>query len=393
MLSKNLPSSCAAGLVAAASLLLAGCHAAAKHNNETPQFTEKTGDPLQIRPAPALRSRLQVGSAQREDVAETLRVAGRVDADERHLARVGSPVSGRITSLLAFEGEHVRKGQVIAKLHSTQLSDAQFAFLKAHSQLGLTKRASERAEQLLAANVIGTAEVQRRQAELEQASAELSSMRAQLQVLGMSDEAITQLQNKRTLNTEFPVLASISGTLLERKVTIGQIVQPADVAFVIADLSSVWLTAEIPEQNAGYLKTGKQLDAEILALPGQTVHGRLSFVSSIVNRETGTVTARMSVPNPQGILKPAMLATVMIKDQSQKAWTIPESAIVREQNEDHVFVANGNGTFALRKVTLGPEVGQSRVLEQGIEPGEQIVLAGAFHLNNERKRIMLEGGA
>jgi membrane fusion protein, heavy metal efflux system len=376
-----------------ATLMLSGCHAAAKHTEAAQQFSEKTGDPLQIRPAPPLREQLKVGSPQTEEIAGTLRVSGRVEANERHLARVGSPVSGRITALLSFEGERVRKGQVIAKLHSTQLSDAQFAFLKAHSQLGLAKRAAERAQQLLAANVIGNAEVQRRQAELDQASAELSSMRAQLQVLGMTDEAIANLQAKRVLDAEFPVIATISGTVLERKVTIGQIVQPADVAFLIADLSSVWLVAEIPEQNAGHLAAGKQLEAEIPALPGEIVRGRLSFVSSIVNSQTGTVTARMDVPNPNGLLKPAMLATVVLKDQAHAARLVPNGAIVREQNQDHVFVAQPGGVFALRKVKLGEEFGDARVLKDGVKPGEQIVCTGAFHLNNERKRMLLEGGA
>ncbi len=375
-----------------AAMLLSGCGAKATTHAET-QNPHEGRNPLEIRPAPALVKELKLGEPRWEEIAGSLRVAGRVEANERRLARVGSPVTGRITELLAFEGQKVHQGQVLAKLYSTQLSDAQFAFLRDQSQHELAARAADRAKQLLQANVIGTAEVQRRQAELDQASAELSSARVQLQVLGMSDAAITDLQTGRKLNSEFQVLATIAGTLLERKVTVGQIVQPAETAFTIADLSRVWLVAEVPEQSAGHLLTGKAVQAEIPAFPGQIIAGRLSFVSSIVNPETRTVTARMEVSNPQGLLKPAMLATILLKDRLERRHVIPATAVVREDNQDNVFVNREAGVFALRKVTLGEEFEDSRVLVDGVSPGEQIVLDGAFHLNNERKQKLLEGGA
>jgi cobalt-zinc-cadmium efflux system membrane fusion protein len=380
-----------AGVITAGVILLVGCSANASHDEKP--VAAKGANPLKIDVQPNLLKQIKVGQPKWAEVTERLRVAGRVEADERRLARIGSPVTGRITNLLAFEGQKVRQGEVLATIHSTELSNAQFAFLKAYSQQELAKRAAERAKRLLSADVIGSAEVQRRDAELLQASAELSSGRAELKVLGMSDDAIEKLERARILNSEFHIVASIDGTLLERKITVGQIVQPAETAFMVADLSNVWLVADIPEQRAGKIDIGKIVKAEIPALPGEQVSGRLSFVSAIVDPETRTVRVRTNLANPDGRYKPAMLATMILEDAAERKQVIPATAVVREENQDHVFVQTAANTFVLRPVALGEEWQDLRVLKDGVEPGENIVLDGAFHLNNERKRLALQGGA
>ncbi len=282
----------------------------------------------------------------------------------------------------------MKRGQPLAILYSTDLSDAQFAFLKAVSQQSLSERAVERGKQLLDADVIGSAEQQRRQAELVQATAEVSSLRQQLRALGMSEDSIHDLESSRKLNSRYEVLASIDGTVLERSITVGQIVQPAEVAFLLADLSKVWLVADIPEQNAGDVAVGKAVEAEAAAFPGEPIVGRLSFVSATVNPESRTVRVRMNVSNPRGRYKPAMLATMRLKDRGQRERVIPVTAVVRENNRDNVFMQTGPKTFVLREVELGGEFGDVRTLISGIEPNQTIVLDGAFHVNNERKKAL-----
>ncbi|MFL6452191.1 MAG: efflux RND transporter periplasmic adaptor subunit [Bryobacteraceae bacterium] len=359
---------------------------AAKSENQAPS------DPLKIEVSPTLRSQLKVGQPEWREVAKTLDVAARIEADATRQARVGSPVRGRIAELLAFEGERVKRGQPLAILYSTDLSDAQFAFLKAVSQQSLSERAVERGKQLLDADVIGTAEQQRRQAELVQATAEVSSLRQQLQALGMSEDSIRDLESSRKLNSRYEISASIDGTVLERSVTVGQIVQPAEVAFLLADLSTVWLVADIPEQNAGDVAVGKTVEAEAAAFPGEPIVGHLAFVSATVNPESRTVKVRMNVSNPKGRYKPAMLATMKLKDRVQRERVVPVTAVVRENNRDNVFIQTGPRTFVLREVELGGEFGDVRALTAGVEPNETVVLDGAFHVNNERKKA-LQGGA
>lgn len=348
-------------------------------------------DPLTITAEGALLQRLVVGDVADATVSSSQTVAARIDVDRTRVTRVGSPVMGRISRLEAEEGQYVRRGDVLALLDSTGLSDAQLAFLKALSNRQLAERASERASVLLAADVIGTAERQRRDADLAQARAEFAAARDQLVVLGMPAPAIDELERTHRINSVSRVVASMDGTVLHRMVSLGQVIQPADTAFEIADLSSVWLVADVPEQNAGHLTPGMRLEASVAALPGARIEGTLSFVSAIVNEATRTVQVRMSLPNPDRRFKPAMLATVTLQDAPSIRRVVPAAAVVREGDQEGVFVQRDDRTFVLRPVTLGAEFEGRRVLERGLEPGERIVVEGAFHLNNERRRRLVRG--
>ena len=365
---------------------ITGC----KHAPE--QARVAASNPLQVNVPAGLLEQIRIGGPEWKEVIASDKVAARVETDASRVARIGSPVDGRITKLLVFEGHHVSRGQVLATLHSTALSDTQFSFIKAYSQEKLSEQSAARAKQLVQSDVIGTAELQRREAELLQASAEVAAFRAQLRGLGMSDNAIRQLETTRKLNSDYPVIATISGTVLERKVTIGQIVQPAEMAFLVADLSNVWLLADVPEDQASAIHVGKTVLASIPALPDSHVEGKLSFVSPIVNPETRTVQARMDLLNPKGIYKPAMLASMTFESQPERKLTVPNTAVVREDNKDHVFIQTAPGKFILREVELGMETGDSRVVESGVGESEKLVLDGAFHLNNKRKQDMLKGG-
>lgn len=128
------------------------------------------------------------------------------------------------------------------------------------------------------------------------------------------------------------------------------------------------------------------------ALPGVRIQGTLSFVSATVNPETRTVRVRMTLPNPGGQFKPAMLATVRLKEQPERRQVVPSAAVIREQDAEYVFVQLDDDTFVLRPVTLGPEFEGQRVLREGLRPGEKILVDGAFHLNNERRRQLMRGG-
>ena len=384
-----MPSPSRLALALACVMLLAACGEKAPPK----PAAKPAADPLQVAAAPELLARLTLGAPATTEVRELLRVPGRIEVDETRMARVGAPVAGRITDLTATVGQDVKRGQVLATLNSTDLSNAQLNFLKAQSQRLLASRGAARAQQLLDADVIGTAELQRRQGELTQANAELNAARDQLKVLGMSEPAVQKLADSGTITSLTQVVASISGTVIERKVTEGQVVQPADSIFLVADLSSVWVVADIPEQSSGMVRVGESVFTEIAALPNQVLEGRLTFVSPTVNPETRTVRARMDLSNGARLFKPAMLATVLIKGKPQKRLTVPVAAVVREDNRDYVFVQTGAGQFRLQPVTLGQEYEGRRVVSEGLAEDARIVVDGAFHLNNERKRRLLGADA
>lgn len=367
----------------------AGCKSGS--NAEKAAAATANANPLKVRVSEDFIRQVVIGKPQLQDVMTQQKVAARVETDASRVARLGSPVDGRITQVLVYEGQRVKQGQVMAMLHSNALSDTQFAFIKAFSQSRLAQQSAERARQLVQSDVIGTAELQKREAEVLQTGAEVAALRAQLRGLGMSDHAIQQLESTRKLNSDYPIIASISGTVIERKVTIGQVVQPADPAFLVADLSSLWFVADVPEEQARSLYLGKTVIASIPALADRTVQGKLTFVSPVVNPQTRTVQARMVLPNPEGLFKPDMLATMIFESQPEKGLTIPSTAVVREDNKDHVFVQTSPNEFILREVELGPEVADRRVLTRGITASDTIVLDGAFHLNNKRRQDQIKG--
>jgi cobalt-zinc-cadmium efflux system membrane fusion protein len=368
-------------------VLLAGCkHKVEGKNAAQPQ------DPNIVTVSPGLANNLKLGTAQITDMKGTLQVAAHVETDARRIARVGSPVAGRILRLIVFEGQRVNAGAVLATLHSTDLSDAQMQLIKAESQQGLAAAGVSRAEQLVAADVIGRAELERRRAEQLQVATEVSAYRTQLRGLGMSEAQIHQVETSRRLSADYPVVSPRSGTVLKRDVTVGQVVQPADPAFTIADLSSVWIVANVPEEEGAVLQPGMQVTVRIPALPTEEVHGRLSYVSPIVDPNTRTIAVRMDVPNPAGMLKPDQLAGMTFTGRDQKQLTVPNTAVVREEDKDHVFVRIGQGRYILREVVLGAEENDRRAVVSGITAADSLVLDGAFHLNNQRKQAAIKGG-
>ena len=389
MINAHLPG--IALLCAVASLTLSSCGRGQIAITSAAEAQPPQRNPMEIEVDEDLIKRVKLGEPVWAQVGATLTVAARVEVDETRVTRVGSPVMGRIASLSVNEGQQVRNGQILALVNSVGMSDAQLSFLKALSQKQVAGRAVERAHQLLKADVIGSAELQRREAELAQASAELDAARDELELLGMARESIDNLERTRTLHSVSRILASSDGTVLERHVTIGQVVQPADTVFEVADLSQVWIVADVPEQIAGNIVEGMEVEAAVAALPGRTFIGKLTRVSAIVNPETRTVRARMELPNADRRLKPAMLATMVLKNQTERRQVVPITAVVREENVEHLFVRLNENTFALRPVTLGAEYGGRRVLLDGLREGDTIVIDGAFHLNNERRRRSVRG--
>lgn len=365
--------------------LLSGCK-----DKETPAVAAEAVDPSLVSVNADFLQRLKVASVAEREVSEMLRVPARIEVDEQRVTRIGAAVTGRVTQVYATLGQRVRRGEVLATLHSTELSASQLAYLKALSQAELQQRAVERAKLLYAADVIGAAELQKRESEQAQAQAEMQASLGQLSVLGMSEKDTTKLAASRTVHSQSSITATLDGVVIERKVTPGQVVQPADALFTVADLSHVWLVAEVPEQQAALVKKGEAAQAEVPALNGKNIEGRLIFVADTVNPDRRTVTVRMDVNNPGRKLKPEMLASMLIQGSPQRHLQVQAAAVVREDNKDYVFVQLEATRFQLRPVTLGQESNGFITVQAGLKAGEIIVNEGAFHLNNERKRKELE---
>ena len=377
-------------------VLLAACSrqdaapAAASPEATRAKTSRAATDPTRVVAPPAMAQRLRIEVVERRRVTEPLSVVGRIDFDEQNVARIGSNVTGRITDLSAVPGQAVRAGQVLAQLNSAELGTAQLAYLKSHAQRELASKAVERARLLLAADVIGTAELQRRENELKVAEIEQRAAQDQLRVMGMSAAAVARTLDNGAITSSSSVVSTVSGVVVERKVNRGQVVQPADELFTVADMARVWVIAKVPESQITRVQLGQPVTVEVTS-SDVPLRGRVTWIADTVSVETRTVTVRTEVDNPKRQLRPAMLANVTIEPVPQERLVVPASAVVRESNADHVFIRQPDGAYRLTPVELADETGAQRVVLSGLKGGESIVSDGAFHLNNERKRAELEG--
>ena len=370
-------------------LLLASTLSACKPAKND-QEKKAIADPNLVELTPALQEKIQLVKVGEAEIREVLRMPGSIQVDEQRVARIGAPVTGRITDIDAVLGQQVKQGQTLATLNSTELAQNQLVYIKALQQIDLHSKAVERARTLLEADVISKAELQRREAELSAAQAELNAAADQLQVLGMSTQGIAKLSKTSAMHSFSNVIARISGTVINRRINLGQVVQPADELFVVADLSRVWAVAEVPERGIDLIEKGQEVDIEIPAINDKPIKGKLIYVGDVVNPETRTVTVRSELNNVKGEIKPDMLVSMLVQSKPISKLSVPVKSIVREEDKDHVFVQIAPNKYRLREVTVGDDYQGMVAIVNGVEPGEIVVSEGAFHLNNERKRKELE---
>lgn len=338
-----------------------------------------------------LRKMITDGNLYTGSFVEELRASGRIDFNELFLSRIGANVTGRVSEILGVPGQIVKQGDILAKITSTELTQSQLAYLKAKSASQLADQAANRARILYKEDVIALAELQRRESEASSAKAEFRAANDQLRVQGMDQPSIDRLAKSGVIESTNNVIATIPGEIVERKINKGQVVQPAEALFTVADLSTLWAVSEIPESNAYLIHKGQKITLIIPALRNAEVEGVVAHVDSIVNPQTRTVVVRMEVPNKDSLIKPGMLATMMIESQPTERLLVPVSAVIRQDNHDHVFIREDEDTYRMVTVKLGPEGKGYRPVISGLKEGQEIAVNGAFHLNAERKR-QLSGG-
>lgn len=356
---------------------------------EKPESKETT-DINRITLIPEMAKDIKTDRIELVNLADKIQVPSQIKVDEQKLIRVGANVTGRIVEVTAKLGDHVKAGTALAKISSPELTTAQLEYLRAHSLTVLNERAAKRAQLLLDADVIGTAELQRREAELQVSRAELSAAKDRLRLLGVFDTAVNDLVKRGQILPSVGITATISGIVIQRNVVTGQVVEPAEVLFKVADLSTVWAVGDVPEHIASNVTVGQHAEIEVPALGNITLDGTIVYVADTVNPQTRTVTVRTVVENSDRKLKPDMLASMRITGTPLQQIVIPESAIVRESNKDYVYIDEGENTYLRVPVELGPEIGDLRPVIAGLSIGQLIVTDGAFDIDNERKLDELE---
>lgn len=375
-------------LIGSGALLLSAC------GDKKPQPVASNAaaavDPMEVVIKPEMAQQFKVSKLELQQITPWLDISGRIEANDRLVTRIGAAVTGRVTEVLAEVGDRVQPGQALARVASSELTTAQMGYLKAHSAASQAERAVDRARQLILADVIGSAELQRRESELAVARAELRAAGDQLRLMGLPSGAIERLRDQGTLHPVAAVSATLAGVVIERKVSHGQVAQPGDPLFTVADLSTVWVVGALPEQTARSVQAGQTVNIEVPALDNRSLSGKIVFVGDTVSPETRSVTIRTQVDNFKRDLKPQMLVTMRVRGSTQQVLALPAQAVVRENDRDHVFVRTAELRYRLTPVELGPAQDELRPVLKGLPQGSEVVTEGAFHMNNERKRAELE---
>jgi cobalt-zinc-cadmium efflux system membrane fusion protein len=321
--------------------------------------------------------------------------AGKILANENRLAHLSARVPGRIVSVFANLGDRVKEGDRLLLLDSPAFGEAQLEYRKARTALSVTEKALERSTALLDRGAIGEGEHQRREADYENARADLHEAEEKLHLLGMTEREIQRLAAKTLPHAEVArvsLRAPFTGEVIERNATIGEIIDPNKMLFTVADLSTVWVRADFPEQQAGRLKTGLTIEVRVSAYPETMFQGAITYVGAVIDPTTRTVTARAEVANPEGRLRPEMFADVTLVTDAQPVLSLPRSAVQQAGSRTVVFVVRGPRRFESREVTLGQASSEYIQVIAGLTPGDEVVTQGSYALKSELLREQMPTG-
>lgn len=298
---------------------------------------------------------MRTAVAEMTELRQDLAAIGNVQPDERRIARAEVRTQGWVEKLhVRAVNDPVRAGQVLAEIYSPELLQAQEEYLLAR------RMAKEDAENEPLAR----------------------ATRRRLELLGLAEGGIAKLEQSGVASRRLPLLAPISGVVTELGVREGQMVQAGMPAFTLTDLSSVWLTVEVPETQAAALKLGQGVTATVRSLPGRNFSGRIDFIYPELNPQTRTVKARLALANPGVALKPGMFAEVSLASASRRVLTVPSEAVIQTGTRSVVIVLDGE-RFRAATVELGAERGGRTEVVKGLEEGQKVVASGQFLIDSE----------
>jgi Cu(I)/Ag(I) efflux system membrane fusion protein len=315
--------------------------------------------PAEIRMSPTA---MQLASVETQMVTKTIshkvvRLDGKVEADEREVYSQSTHIPGRIEKLAVnFTGQYVRKGSPLAYVYSPELVTAQEELFEAHN--------------------------------MKESQPELySAAREKLKNWKLTDQQIDQIITLGTPQEQFPVLADVSGYVTEKMVNLGDYMNRGQTIYQIADLSTVWILFDVYESDIPWIKKGDKVTFSVASIPAKSFTGTISFIDPVIDPKTRVAKARVVTSNAKMTLKPEMFVSGQVEaglSDGGKSIVVPRSAVMWTGKQSLVYVkkmTNGNVSFIMRKVVLGPDLGNGYIIEKGLEPGEEIAVHGTFSID------------
>ena len=346
---------------------------------------------LRLTPEELARTAIEVTPVARGQLRVPREFPATVQSNENELAEVTTLIRGRVVKVHVDVGQDVKKDTLLAMLHSTDLGVAEGAYLKAAAKLHEAELAYERARDLHEHKAVSLAELQRREAEMKTARAEARETQNRLELLGVSRQEIERLDREHTIKADVPLRAPFDGRVIMRNITRGEVVETNQKFFTVADLSDVWVVGNVPEKDVQYIRKDQRVDVIVSAYPHAISQGTITYISDVLDPATRTMRLRVTVPNPDRLLKPEMFATVRVyAAPTPDALTVPLAAVQNGPAGKILFVQRGTNEFEVRTVKLGNEQGEVVTVLDGVSEGEQVVTKGSFVLKSEMERHKIE---
>jgi cobalt-zinc-cadmium efflux system membrane fusion protein len=337
------------------------------------------------------RTAIEVAPVARGQLLVPREFPATVQPNENELAEVTTLIRGRVVKVHVDVGQDVKKDTLLAMLHSTDLGLAEGAYLKSAAKLTEAELAYERARDLHEQKVVSLAELQRREATMKTTRAETREARNRLELLGVPRQEVERLDREDTIKADVPLRAPFDGRVIMRNITRGEVVETQQKLFTVADLSDVWVVGNVPEKDVQFIRKDQKVDVIVSAYPHAIVPGTITYIGDVLDPATRTMRLRVTVLNPDRLLKPEMFATVRVYAASTPdTLTVPLSAVQNGQTGTMVFVQQGANDFEVRTVKLGNEQGEAVMVLEGVSAGEQVVTKGSFVLKSEMERHKIE---
>jgi cobalt-zinc-cadmium efflux system membrane fusion protein len=317
---------------------------------------------------------------------------GAIAYNDDTTTQVFSPYSGRVTRVIAQLGEVVKKGDPLMAVAASEFVQAKNNLITARAQVTLTTASEKRQHELYLAKAGALKDWLQSQADLATAEGNLQAARNQLSILGKTEHEISAIENGAKVsetNPEALVRAPVSGTVTQRQVGLGQFLQSASggatiPVYTIGNLSTVYLIANVREGDAPLMRVGQPVEVHVLALPERVFKAKLSWVAPALDPNTHRLLVRAEIANSDGALKPMMFANFSIitgSDDASPSIGVPQSAVVYEGSEAHVFVENNDGTLVIRPIRIGRISGEMLEVISGLTAGEKIITRGSLFID------------
>ncbi len=329
---------------------------------------------VQISPEKQQLIGVRFGTVERRRLEKVIRTVGRVDYDEKRIVTVSLKIGGWIEDLYVdFTGKYVKKGEPLLTIYSPELVSTQEEYLLAlQAKKSLTKSSFP---------------------EIAESGDSLAeSARRRLKLWDITDEEIKNLEESGKAKRTLTLYAPFSGFVLEKSAYKGMNVMPGMALYKLADLSVVWLYADIYEYELPFIRLGQQASIQLSYIPGETFIGRAIYIYPTLNPETRTAKVRFEFPNPHDRLKPEMYANVEIKIPLGQKLAVPAGAIINTGIRQMAIIEKGNGYFEPREVKVGSRVDDYYEVISGLKAGERVVTSASFLVDSESNLKEAMGG-